>query len=400
MEYKYKAIRNTGETFEGLFNANSVEEVAQMLRTNQSYPVNIDVYKKTGSMDITIGGAIKPKDLSFFCRQLNAMLNAGSTVLRCLDIMKQQLENKQLRDAVSTMYGDVQKGKILSQSMAEHPKVFPNLMIYMVESGEMSGNLDTILLRLADYYEKDAKLRNKVKSAMVYPIILMILSIVIVIFLVTFIMPTFTEMFESSGVALPGPTQFIMNISNFLRGNAFIVAIGIAIVVLLVWQYVNSETGKRNFDYMKLKLPGLKSLTSKILTARFARNLSTMLSSGVPLLTALDNIAHVISNKVAEEAILKFKEEIQKGEELHIVVRESKLFPPMLDNMMEVGKESGALDNILFKTADYYDDEVDQALQRMTTMFEPIMIVFMAAVIGFIVVSMMLPMFDMANTVQ
>ena len=400
MEYKYKAIRNTGETFDGLFNANSVEEVAQMLRTNQSYPVSIETYKKTGSMDITIGGAIKPKDLSFFCRQLNAMLNAGSTVLRCLDIMKQQLENKQLRDAVSTMYGDVQKGKILSQSMAEHPKVFPNLMIYMVESGEMSGNLDTILLRLADYYEKDAKLRNKVKSAMVYPIILMILSIVIVIFLVTFIMPTFTEMFESSGTELPGPTQFIMNISDFLRGNAFIVLIGIAIVVLLVWQYVNSETGKRNFDYMKLKLPGLKSLTSKILTARFARNLSTMLSSGVPLLTALDNIAHVISNKVAEEAILKFKEEIQKGEELHIVVRESKLFPPMLDNMMEVGKESGALDNILFKTADYYDDEVDQALQRMTTMFEPIMIVVMAAVIGFIVVSMMLPMFDMANTVQ
>lgn len=400
MEYKYKAMKANGEVLEGIFVGNTTEEVAQMLRNNQSYPISITEHVKLGSKEITFSKKVAPKDLSFFCRQMNAMLSSGSTIIRCLDIMKKQLDNHKLRSAVNDMYSEVQKGKILSQAMADHPKIFPELMIYMVESGELSGTLDRILLRLADHFEKDSKLKNKVKGAMVYPMILLIMSNVVVIFLVTFIMPTFIGMFDTSGVALPLPTRILLGFSNFLRSNALLVIGAIVIIVMLIMQFVHSDQGSIIVDGYKLRLPIIGKLNTKVITARFARNLSTMLSSGVPLLTALDNVSHVIGNKVVAIEILKYREEIQKGNELHQVVRDSNLFPPMLDNMMEIGKESGALDTILEKTADYYDDEADQALSRLVTMFEPLMIIVLAAVIGFIVISMAMPMFNMASTVQ
>lgn len=393
-------MKTNGELIEGIFVGNTSEEVAQMLRSNQSYPISIQEHKQIGSKEIVISKRVGAKDLSFFCRQLHAMLNAGSTVIRCLEIMKVQIDNKNLREAVSQMHSDVQKGKLLSLAMKEHQKIFPDLMIYMVESGELSGNLDNILLRLADYFEKDAKIRNKIKSAMIYPIILIILSNLVVLFLVTFIMPTFVNMFDKSNIVMPLPTRILLGFSKFLRGNALLVAVGTIILILLLIQFLQSEVGKRLVDGLKLKLPIIRKLNIKILTARFARNLSTLLSSGVPLLTALDNVSRVIGNKIVAEAINKYREEIQKGHELHQVVRDSNLFPPMLDNMMEIGKESGALDTILGKTADYYDDESEQALQRLVSLFEPIMIVVMAVVIGFIVIAMALPMFDMVNTIE
>jgi len=400
MEYKYKAMKIGGEVIEGMMMGNSIEEVAQMLRSNQSYPISIDPYKKAGSKEISFDRKVNSKDLSFFCRQMNAMLNAGSTILRCLDIMRRQLENKKLREAVADMHGEVQKGKLLSQAMLDHPKIFPDLMIYMIESGELSGTLDSILHRLANHYEKEAKLKNKIKSAMVYPIILIILCIVVVIFLVTFILPTFVGMFTNSGVALPLPTRMLLAFSHYLNNNAMMITIAIGVIFLLFAQYFSTELGRKSYHRSLLRLPVLKGLNIKILTARFARNLSTLLSSGVPLLTALDNVSSVIGNMVVAEEIMRYREEIQKGSELHQVVRDGHLFPPMLDNMMEIGKESGALDTILEKTADYYDDEAEQALQRLVTMFEPAMIIFLAVIVGFIVISMAMPMFDMVQTIQ
>lgn len=400
MEFQYKAMRADGQVFEGVFVGNSIDEVAQMLRNNQSYPISIKEYVKVGSKEITFAKKIGPKELSFFCRQMYAMLNAGSTIIRCLDIMQKQVENKTLRTAIAQMYADVQKGKLLSQAMKEHPRIFPDLMTYMIESGELGGNLDDLLLRLANYFEKDAKLRNKVKAAMVYPAILLIVSNVVVIFLVTFIMPTFAGMFTDSGTELPGPTRFLLGLSDVMTNNALVIIVGLLVIILLLRQYVTSRQGRRLFDSIKLQLPLVGRLNIKVITGRFARNLSTMLSSGVPLLSALDNVSRIIGNKVIEEVIQKYREDIQKGNELHQVVRDSKVFPPMLDNMMEIGKEAGALDDILEKTADYYDDEAEQDLQKLVSMFEPIMIIFLAVIIGFIVISMALPMFDMANTVQ
>lgn len=400
MEYKYKAMKLSGEIVEGVFVGNTADEVAKMLRNNQSYPINITENVKMGSKEIVLSKNVGPKELSFFCRQMYAMLNAGSTVIRCLEIMKKQLENRKLKEAVTQMHSDVQKGKILSLAMKDHPKVFPELMVYMVESGEISGNLDQILLRLSNYYEKEAKIRNKLQSAMVYPIILMILAISVVIFLVTFVMPTFVGMFEKSGVLLPLPTRMLLGVSKFLRGNALLVIVFISLFVIWIRQWMRSKSGRQAVDTIKLKIPVYNKLNIKVMTARFARNLSTMISSGVPLLTALDNVSHVIGNVVIEKEILKYRDEIQKGKELHQVVRESNIFPPMLDNMMEIGKESGALDTILEKTADYYDDEAEQALQGLVALFEPVMIIMLAVIIGFIVISMALPMFDMAKTIQ
>lgn len=400
MEYQYKAMKADGQIFEGVFVGNTVDEVAQMLRSNQSYPISIKEYVKVGSKEISFAKKIGSKELSFFCRQMYSMLNAGSTIIRCLDIMQKQLDNKTLRATVTQMHADVQKGKLLSQAMKLHPNVFPDLMTYMVESGELGGNLDTLLLRLANYFEKEAKLRNKVKASMAYPAILLIVANVVVIFLVTFIMPTFASMFDSSGTALPAPTRFLLGFSDLLTNNAVLIIVSLVILFLLLRQFINSKQGRRAFDELKLRFPLIGKLNMKVTTGRFARNLSTMLSSGVPLLTALDNVSHIIGNKVIEEVIQKYREDIQKGNELHQVVRDSKVFPPMLDNMMEIGKESGALDEILEKTADYYDDEAEQDLQKLVSMFEPAMIIVLAVIIGFVVISMALPMFDMANTVQ
>ncbi|NDL68231.1 type II secretion system F family protein [Anaerotalea alkaliphila] len=370
-----------------------------MLRVNQNFPVSIQEKVRVGSREINIEKKVTSKDLAFFCRQLHAMLTAGSTVLRCLDIMKQQLDHKVLRATVGQMHTDVQKGKVLSKAMADHPKVFPNLMVFMVESGELSGTLDDILERLAVYFEKDYKLKNKVKSAMVYPIVLVVLSIVVVNFLVLFIMPTFVGMFESSGVELPGTTKFLLGVSRFFFNNIGIIFIGIFLVLVLIVRFIASDAGRLFIDRIKLKIPVVKELNVKIMTARFSRNLSTMLSSGVPLLTALENISRIIGNKVVENMLQEYREEIQKGTELHVAVKNSHFFPPMLDNMMEIGKESGTLDNILGKTADYYDEEVEQALQRLVTLFEPMMILVLGVVIGFIVISMYMPLFDLAQTI-
>lgn len=280
MEYQYKAMKADGQIFEGVFVGNTVDEVAQMLRSNQSYPISIKEYVKVGSKEISFAKKIGSKELSFFCRQMYSMLNAGSTIIRCLDIMQKQLDNKTLRATVTQMHADVQKGKLLSQAMKLHPNVFPDLMTYMVESGELGGNLDTLLLRLANYFEKEAKLRNKVKASMAYPAILLIVANVVVIFLVTFIMPTFASMFDSSGTALPAPTRFLLGFSDLLTNNAVLIIVSLVILFLLLRQFINSKQGRRAFDELKLRFPLIGKLNMKVTTGRFARNLSTMLSSG------------------------------------------------------------------------------------------------------------------------
>jgi type IV pilus assembly protein PilC len=400
MEYQYKAMKANGEMVEGVFTADNRRDVIEMLKNNNNFPVDIREKEQVGTKEVAFSTGVGAKELSFFCRQLHAMLKAGSTISKSLDIMKRQIKKRKFREVVNDIHRDVQKGTVLSLSMKNHPKVFPELMIYMVESGEMSGNLDTIFLRLADYFEKENKLKGKVKSAMVYPIILMVMSVLVVAFLVTFILPTFVSMFEKSDVPLPLMTQMLLNFSSFVRKHTVIIVIGILIIIILIHQYIHSKIGRRQIDVLKLKIPIVKDVNTKIITARFTRNLSTMLSSGVPMLTALKNLADVISNQVFAEAILSFREEIQKGNDLHEVVRESHLFPPMVDGMMEIGKESGTLDEILDKTADFFDEEVETALARLVTMFEPLMILFMAFIVGFIVIAMALPMFDMFQTIS
>ncbi len=400
MEFQYKAMKPNGDIIEGIFVADQKQDVIEMLKSKNNYPMLVEEKKVVGTKEITLRQGIGPKDLAFFCRQLEAMLRAGSTITKSLDIMKRQITSKVLRNAVVEMHAEVQKGKQLSETMKPYPKIFPELMIYMTESGELSGTLDVVLERLAVYFDKNAKMRSKIRSAMVYPALLFVMSNAVVVFMSVFIMPTFVRMFEGSGVELPGLTRVMLDVSKVIKTRWYIILLVLAILALAIYQYVNSENGRLLWDRLKLNVPVLRGLNRKLMTARFTRNLSTMLASGVPLLTALNNLANIIGNKVVSRQILDYRQQIQQGKEFHEVVRESRFFPPMLDGMIEIGKESGTLDDVLAQTAEYYEGEVDVALQRMVALFEPLMIIVMAFIVGFIVVSMALPMFDMFQTIN
>ncbi|QUH26662.1 type II secretion system F family protein [Serpentinicella alkaliphila] len=398
--YQYKAVSVRGENIEGTYTAKSKNEVVMMLKENQNYPVSIQESVSKDIRDFQLLSKVKTKDIAVFCRQFYTMLNSGITIIQCLDILRQQVENKKLKKAVGEVYEDVQKGLTFSEALKKHPVVFPQLMTYMVAAGEVSGSLDIVMDRLSTHYEKENKIQNKVKGAMIYPIILSLVSAVTVIFLLTFVMPTFLSMFQSSGVALPLPTRMLLSFSEAIKAYWYVFIIVSLALFYGVKRFVNSEEGRLEFDKFKLSIPLINKLNQKIISARFSRTLSTLLISGIPLLQSLENVANSVGNRYAAEGIMKAMEDIQKGADIATPIKQTGLFPPMLDNMIRIGEESGTLDEILDKTANFYDEEVDFAISKMTTMLEPIMIVFMAIIIGFIVIAMVLPMFDMMQTVQ
>jgi type IV pilus assembly protein PilC len=399
MIYKYKAVSQNGEMIEGFFEGHEESDVLAMLRGNNYMPVKIE--KDVGAeaqIDI-FSPKVKKKDLAVFCRQFYTMLDAGIGIVKCIDILEKQSENKTLVKSLGALHEDVQKGFTLSEGMKKHEKVFPSLLINMVEAGEFSGNLDTIMERMAVHFEKENKLENKIKSALIYPIVLSFVSIVVVIFLLVAVMPTFISMFESSGQALPGPTQALLIISNSLTEFWYIYVVMVFGISIGFAGFKRTNSGNELLDGLKLKLPIVKDTTVKIVTARFTRTLSTLMSSGMPLLQSIEIVGRVVGNKVIQDRLEIAVEDIRKGVSLSRTISQVKVFPPMVDSMIKIGEESGALDDILYKTADFYDDEVEVALQRMTTLMEPLMLVVMAIVIGFIVISMALPMFDMVNTI-
>ena len=398
--YKYKAMTNTGEALEGTYNAKDREEVISMLRANKYYPVDIketDVEKDI--RDLQIFSKVKAKDIAVFCRQFYTMLNAGVTIINCLNILRQQTENKKLKHVIGQIHEEVQKGLTFSEALKNHKNVFPELLINMVEAGEVSGNLDTIMDRMADHYEKEFKINNKIRGSMVYPIILSIVAIGVVIFMIIFVMPTFMEMFEGSDVPLPAPTRLLLTFSDMLQQYWYLFIGGFILIVIGIKRALKIEQGRLLMDRIQFKLPIIKGITEKIVTSRFTRTLSTLSSSGVPLLQSMEIVANVVGNKVVGDGINTAKEEVRKGESLSSTIEDIGIFPLMVTSMIEVGEESGALDEILEKTAAFYDEELETALQKLTTMIEPLMIVVMAAVIGFIVISMILPMFSMYDTI-
>jgi type IV pilus assembly protein PilC len=399
--FEYKAINKAGESIDGRYSANDRSEILQMLRKNEYHPVMIkEVVEGTDLSKMSVFNKVKVKDIAVFARQFYAMLNAGVTIIQALDILRQQTENRVLKSVVEDIYESVQKGSSLSEAMKEHKNIFPELFIYMVEAGEASGTLDAIMDRMAVHYEKETKVQNKIKSAMTYPIILAIVSVVVVVFMLVAILPTFLSMFEGSGAPLPGPTKFLLSISNGLRQYWYIFLLALGVIVYIIRRYLKTDSGQKAFDQLKLKLPVVKDMVTKVVTSRFTRTLSTLLASGVPLLPSMDIVARVVGNKIFADGILSVKEDLRKGFDMSGPIRRLGLFPPMVDSMIMIGEESGALDDVLRRTADFYDEEVDVAIQRMTSMLEPIMLIFMAVIIGFLVVAMYLPMIDMMQTIQ
>ena len=399
--YKYTALDKYGKKIEKNYSAQSKDEVLNMLRQNSYYPIKVEIDSKTKDIKkFTIPRKVKIKDIAVFCRQFYAMVNAGVPIVNCLDILRYQTENKNLKKTLNNVYEDVNKGMTFSESLKTHKKIFPDLLINMVEAGEVSGNLDVIMARMATHFEKENKINNKVKGAMTYPVILSVISILVVIFLLVVVMPTFVGMFEISGVELPKPTLILLAVSDFIKNFWYILSAFIIGLIYTYKKYSESVKGRRKIDSIKLSIPIIKGTTIKIITSRFTRTMSTLLSSGVSLIETLDIVSRIVGNKVVEEGLLQSKEDIRKGINLAEPIKNIGVFPPMVTSMIKIGEESGALDDILEKTANFYDDEVETAVQRMTTLLEPIMIVVMAVIIGSIVIAMILPMFDMINTIQ
>lgn len=399
MIYKYKAIAQNGQIVEGFFDANSEADVVAMIKGNNYLPVSVERDIGADAQIEFFSPKVKKKDLAVFCRQFFTMVDAGLGIVKCLDILVVQTRNKTLKKALANISEDVQKGFTLSEAMKKHHKIFPTILISMIEAGEVSGNLDTIMERMAVHFEKENRLENKIKSSLIYPSALIVVSIAVVIFMLIFVLPTFVGMFEGSDVPLPGPTRALIAISDSLKTHWFFYIGAIILMTSGLIVFKQTEEGIRFFDNLKIKIPGLKITTSKIITSRFTRTLSTLMSSGIPLIQALEVVGKVVNNVIVQERLYNGVENIRKGVPLSRAVKDVEIFPPMVDSMIKIGEESGALDDILYKTADFYDEEVEASLQRMTTLIEPILIVGMAVVIGFIVIAMALPMFDVVNTI-
>lgn len=399
MRYKYKSISNDGRESEGLYVGDNEAGLITMLKNKNELVVSIERDIQSEAQIELFKKKVKKKDLALFCRQFYTMISAGLGIVPCLEILVVQTENKSFKNAIADTYEEVQKGSTLSESMTQHKNVFPTILISMVEAGEVSGNLDTIMLRMAEHFEKENKTENKVKSAMVYPAVLAVVSVAVVVFMLVFIMPTFIGMFEGSSTELPGPTKMLINLSNSMQTYWYIYLAMVIAIVFGISIYKKSEEGTKFFDSLKLRIPIVKKTTTMIVTSRFTRTLSTLLSSGIPLIQAMEVVAKVVNNSIIEERLLFGIESIRKGVSLSRTVKDVGIFPPMVDSMIRIGEESGSLDDMLYKTADFYDEETEASIQRLTSMIEPLMIVFMGLAIGFIVISMYLPMFDMMKTV-
>lgn len=342
-------------------------------------------------------GRVKGKDLAIFCRQFSTMMNAGVTLIRCLTVLEQQSSSYKLKEIIRDLQQQVEAGESLSKSMARFPNVFNDLFIGLVRAGEVGGVLDETLERLAIFLERDQELRRKIKSSMTYPILVVIVAFGIVTFLMTFILPKFIQLFEDLGVTeFPAPTLFLKNASDFMLEWMFrrwFVTWPLMIVFIFLFRkWRRTKSGKRIYDWTKLRVPVFGQLSHKIALGRFSRTLATLLNSGVPVLSAMETTAGVVDNDIIATAIMNARAAIREGDEIARPLQESGYFPPMVVQMISIGEETGALDSMLSKVADFYESEVEAMLETLTAALEPIMIVFLGFVVGFIVISMFLPL--------
>lgn len=398
-KFKYRALKSDGSKFEGNYEANSEEEVIRMISSSGGYPLKVEEITDNLNFKSSMFEKVKTKDLAIFCRQFYSMIDAGLPIISTLDILSNEVTNSKLRRILGEIRDDVKKGETLSESMKKHKEVFPKILISMVEAGEMSGNLDEMFLRMSTHFEKENKINNKVKSALTYPMVIGAVAIIAVAFIMIFVMPIFVTMFEEQGVTLPLITRALIGGSNFLVGNIFLVILMVIAFIILLNVYKKSEQGIIFFSSMKLKIPIFKELNKKVIVSRFTRTLATLVSSGVSLVQCLPIVASVLDNKLAEDAIMKVRERVVKGEGLSGPISEFDIFPKMLSSMIKIGEESGSLDDILNKTADFYEDEVEQTIQTVTSLIEPLMIVLMGVVVGTMILSIIIPMFDMYGTI-
>ena len=399
-QWSGKTVRGTIES--GEMTATTREEVIALLRKkNITATVVTEKTKKGISGKFTLRGKVKDKDIVIFTRQFATMIDAGLPLVQALDILSSQVENKTLGKTLSQVKVDVESGATYADALKKHPRIFSELYVNMVAAGEAGGILDTILNRLAAYIEKAMKLKKQVKGAMVYPAVVTTIAVLVIAVIMIFVVPTFAKMFAQLGGTLPLPTRIVVNASNFIAGVGGLLVAGaiVAFIVFLV-QFRKTEKGKYITDKILLKLPILGMLLNKVAVAKFTRTLGTLVSSGVPILDGLDITAKTSGNKVIEYAIVEVRKGVVGGKTLAEPITKAKVFPPMVTHMIAVGESTGALDAMLAKIADFYDDEVDAAVSNLTAMMEPLLMVFLGGAVGYIVIAMYLPIFKLITLIK
>jgi type IV pilus assembly protein PilC len=401
--YAYKVRDRGGKMLEGTLEAESTTLVANKLRQMGYVPINIEKTAGAGlKTEIKLFGPKKPKlkDISIFSRQFATMINSGLSLLRSLYILSEQTENEGLRNVIIEVRQDVEKGASLSQALSKHPKAFNKLYVSMVKSGEIGGVLDQVLLRLSDTIEKQVELRGKIKSAMTYPIAVLGLVLMIVAAMLLFIVPIFAGLYDDLGGTLPLPTRLLLMISGILTKFLPIVVIAMVAAVFAFKRWINTTSGRRAWDQFKLRVPIIGGLVQKTAITRFCTTLSALLRSGVPILEALEIVSDTVSNTVMADAVADVSVAVKGGESIHKPLTQHKVFPPMVVQMMAVGEETGALDEMLEKVGKFYEQEVEATVDALTSLLEPALIVVLGGAVGGMVVSLYMPMFNIINLVQ
>jgi type IV pilus assembly protein PilC len=390
--FAYTVRDATGQVITGNSEAENEEILRKRLTENSFDVVEIKQVKSTQKKIGGYGG-VKKNDLAVMCRQFSTMIDAGVTLVRCLNVLAEQATNPKLRAVLTDVQNEVEGGNTLSKALEKYPNIFDRLFVGLVNAGEVGGALEESLQRLSQFLEKDVELRRKVKSAMTYPVIIMVFATMVVLGLMTFVLPKFMGLFEDLGIEeLPGPTKVLQASSNFMLAKWYWMILFTVIFVVALRLFLKTKVGRRVFDRLKLKAPVFGSLNHKVALARFARTLSTLLSSGVGILQAMETVAGTVSNDIISDAILEARARIREGDKIGEPLARSGLFPPMVVQMITIGEESGSLDPMLSKVADFYEDEVDAALASLTSAIEPVLIVGLGGVVGFIVISLFLPL--------
>jgi type IV pilus assembly protein PilC len=396
--FTYKGRTLGGTQVAGELKAKNRGELERVLRGRKVLVSQVST--KSSQISLRIGTGVKKVHISRFTRQFATMIGAGLPMVQCLEILSQQMESAQLRRVVGEVKESVQAGTTLSEALSRHKKIFDDLYVNMVDAGEIGGALDVILTRLATYREKADALARKVKGALIYPGVVMTVAIAVTFIMLTYIVPVFARMFSGLGAELPGPTRFILSLSAFIRGNILTGVVALVLLIVAYRFYYKTDQGRFNIDKLKLKIPLIGDLIRKSSIAKFSRTLATLMSSGVPILDALNITARASGNRVIHDAIKKSVVSIAEGETITQPLKQCGVFPPMVTQMISVGEKTGGLDDMLSKIADFYDEEVDAAVAALTSVIEPVIIVFMGIVIGGILIAMYLPMFEIIGKIR
>jgi type IV pilus assembly protein PilC len=396
----------SGKTFKGTIESGEMvavsreDVISQLRRKNITATI---VTEKAAKRPLFggMGGRVKDKDIVVFTRQFSTMIDAGLPLVQGLEILSEQVESKALAKTLTVVKSDVESGSTFADALKKHPRMFSELYVNMVAAGEAGGILDTILNRLAAYIEKAMKLKKKVKGAMIYPAVVSTIAAAVIAVIMIFVIPTFSKMFANLGGTLPAPTRLVIGMSRFIAGIGGVIVLGsIIAIIMLIAQIRKTEKGKRTIDGILLKLPIFGMILNKVAVAKFTRTLGTLVSSGVPILDGLEITAKTAGNKVIEYAVMDVRKSVAEGKTLEEPLSKAKVFPPMVTHMIAVGESTGALDAMLSKIADFYDDEVDNAVSNLTAMMEPLLMVFLGTAVGFIVIAMYLPIFKLITLIK